>query len=190
MSQEEDLARFFLDQIAKGWVWTSMRVWCLWWLQTQKSSHFLAGFFYWNPIGAHRGDRGNPEKGSPFPVLLTGGEEQQPLLRLHPDSTPISHKKQKQSAGTRATKTSLMSPVETRVQLGTTKKRKEKKKLPLGWDRMGAWPSIMSGRGAGILLKATPPTQVHSTCFRLGLHQNVREYPLLNTATTILTSVK
>lgn len=65
-------------------------------------------------------------------MLLTGGEEQQPLLRLHPDSTPISHKKQKQSAGTRATKTSLMAPVETRVQLGTTKKRKKRKNFP--WD--------------------------------------------------------
>jgi len=33
----------------------------------------------------------------------------------------------------------------------------------------------MSERGAGILLKATFPTQVHSICLRLGLTQNIGE---------------
>lgn len=75
-----------------------------------------------------------------FLVLLTSGEEQQAVLKLHPDAIPISYKKQKQPAVTRANKNcSLMAPIETKFQLGTTKMRT---KLPWMRQECGIGPTL------------------------------------------------
>lgn len=89
--------------------------------------------------------------------MLSAGGEEQPLQKLHSDSTPLSFKNGNNLQGQGQQK--LYPNGAGGDQSSTERREEEKEKKSLSLDEIGihVQPSILSGGGAGILGKATAP---------------------------------